>query len=279
MVDNILQFSMGAVLLYFGADYLITGSKSIAEKFNIPPVILGITLVAFGTSLPELLVSIIAILNGDPGIVVGNVVGSNIANIGLVLGVTSIMIPIYFAYKQIRFDLSFLMFTTILPMFFIFFGDLVFWQGLIFLLLLLGYCLRLYQKDNIIDEEQGVKSHHGILFISLKIILGTAGLGLGAQIFVLGAKGIAIILGVSSLVIGMSIVALGTSLPELATSIAAARHNQTGFVIGNIIGSNIMNIVAILGVILLISPISIEFIHMKTQGIFMVILTISLFTL
>ena len=279
MVDNILQFSMGAVLLYFGAEFLITGSKSIAEKFNIPPVILGITLVAFGTSLPELLVSISAILSGDPGIVVGNVVGSNIANIGLVLGITSIMIPIYFAYTNIRFDLSFLMFTTILPMFFIFFGNLVFWQGLIFLLLLFGYCLRLYQKNNIIDEEQGVKSNHGIFFISLKIIMGTVGLGLGAQIFVLGAKGIAIILGVSSLVIGMSIVALGTSLPELATSIAAARHNQTGFVIGNIIGSNIMNIIAVLGFTLLISPITIEFNQMVTQGTFMVILTIALFGL
>ena len=96
---NILQFSLGTILLYFGADYLILGSKSIASKFKIPPIVVGITLVAFGTSLPELIVSIIAILKGEPGIVIGNVVGSNIANIGLVLGVTTILKPIIFSFK------------------------------------------------------------------------------------------------------------------------------------------------------------------------------------
>ena len=115
--------------------------------------------------------------------------------------------------------------------------------------------------------------------ISIKIITGIVGLGFGAHIFVLGAKGMAITLGVSSLVIGMSIVALGTSLPELATSVAAAKHNETGFVIGNIIGSNIMNIVAVLGFTLIIRPISIEFADMMTQGIFMIILTMGLFML
>ena len=113
--------------------------------------------------------------------------------------------------------------------------------------------------------------------MSLKIILGTVGLGLGAHIFVLGAKGIALALGVSSLIVGMSIVALGTSLPEMATSIAAAKQNQSGFVIGNIIGSNIMNIVAVLGFTLLIKPISIDSTDMMTQGLFMIILTIGLF--
>ena len=121
MGDNIFQFAIGTGLLYFGAEFFITGSKSIAEKFNISPIVLGITLVAFGTSLPELIVSITAILRSDPGIVVGNVIGSNITNIGLVLGTTSIIIPIYFTYKSIKYDLSFLMFTTILPLVFLFF--------------------------------------------------------------------------------------------------------------------------------------------------------------
>ena len=277
MGGNIIQFTVGAVLLYYGADFLITGSKSISEKFNISPIVLGITLVAFGTSLPELIVSIIAILRGDPGIVIGNVVGSNIANIGLVLGTTSIMTPIYFAYKKIRFDLSFLMFITFLPLCFIYLGDLGFWQGLIFMLLLLGYCFRLYQKDKIIDREEDIKSNHGIINIYLKILIGTAGLGLGAHFFVLGATGIAIKLGVSSLIIGMSIVALGTSLPELAASIIAARHNQTDIIIGNIIGSNIINIIAVLGFTSLIRPITIEFSQMAIQGIFMVIITFILF--
>ena len=240
---------------------------------------MGITLVAFGTSLPELIVSIDAILQNESGIVVGNVVGSNIANIGLVLGITAMMTPIYFSYKKIRLDLYFLLFTTMLPMFFIIIGDLVFWQGMIFLLLLGGYCWKLYTKDTIIDNDLDILSELRISSISLKIILGIVGLWLGAHTFVLGAIGVAEVLGVSSLIIGMSIVALGTSLPELAASIIAAKHNQTGFVLGNIVGSNIMNIVAVLGFTLIISPISIELADIMTQVIIMIILTMGLFIL
>ena len=276
---NILQFAAGTVLLYYGADFLILGSKSIASKFKIPPIVVGITLVAFGTSLPELIVSIIAILKGESGMVIGNVVGSNIANIGLVLAVTAILVPIVFSFKKISFDLYFLIFITFLPLLFMYLGDLVLWQGLCFLLLLGGYCWYLFNKDHEYEDDNSDGNLSHGLTISLKIILGIIGLGLGAHLFVLGAKGIAIALGVSSLVIGMSIVALGTSLPELAASIVAAKHGETGFIIGNIIGSNIMNIVAVLGFTLLISPISVEFSHIATQGIFMVTLTLGLFFL
>ena len=276
---NILQFAAGTVLLYYGADFLILGSKSIASKFKIPPIVVGITLVAFGTSLPELIVSIIAILKGESGMVIGNVVGSNIANIGLVLAVTAILVPIVFSFKKISFDLYFLIFITFLSLFFMYLGDLVLWQGICFLLLLGGYCWYLFNKDHEYEDDHSDGNLSHGLTISLKIISGIIGLGLGAHVFVLGAKGIAIALGVSSLVIGMSIVALGTSLPELAASIAAAKHGETGFIIGNIIGSNIMNIVAVLGFTLLISPISVEFSHIATQGIFMVTLTLGLFFL
>lgn len=276
---NILQFAAGTVLLYYGADFLILGSKSIASKFKVPPIVVGITLVAFGTSLPELIVSIIAILKGESGMVIGNVVGSNIANIGLVLAVTAILVPIVFSFKKISFDLYFLIFITFLPLLFMYLGDLVLWQGICFLLLLGGYCWYLFNKDHEYEDDHSDGNLSHGLTISLKIILGIIGLGLGAHVFVLGAKGIAIALGVSSLVIGMSIVALGTSLPELAASIAAAKHGETGFIIGNIIGSNIMNIVAVLGFTLLISPISVEFSHIATQGIFMVTLTLGLFFL
>ena len=274
---NILQFSLGAILLYFGADYLILGSKSIASKFKIPPIVVGITLVAFGTSLPELIVSIIAILKGESGIVIGNVVGSNIANIGLVLGVTAILTPIIFSFKKISFDIYFLIVITFLPLLFIYLGELVLWQGICFLLLLGGYCWHLFNKDHEYDENHSDENLFDGLTISIKIIFGIIGLGFGAHIFVLGAKGIAIALGVSSLVIGMSIVALGTSLPELAASLAAAKHNEKDFVIGNIIGSNIMNIIAVLGITLLIHPISVEFTEVFIQGIFMVTLTLGLF--
>ena len=276
---NIIQFMVGTVLLSYGADFLILGSKSIAAKFKIPPIVVGITLVAFGTSLPELIVSIIAILKGESGMVIGNVVGSNIANIGLVLAVAAILVPIVFSFKKISFDLYFLIFITFLFLFFMYLGDLVLWQGICFLLLFGGYCWYLFNKDHEYEDDNSDGNLSHGLTISLKIILGIIGLGLGAHVFVLGAKGIAIALGVSSLVIGMSIVALGTSLPELAASIAAAKHGETGFIIGNIIGSNIMNIVAVLGFTLLISPISVEFSHIATQGIFMVTLTLGLFFL
>ena len=274
---NILQFSLGTILLYFGADYLILGSKSIASKFKIPPIVVGITLVAFGTSLPELIVSIIAILKGESGIVIGNVVGSNIANIGLVLGVTAILTPIVFSFKKISFDIYFLIVITFLPLLFIYLGELVLWQGICFLLLLGGYCWHLFNKDHEYDENHSDENLSDRLTISIQIIFGIIGLGFGAHIFVLGAKGIAIALGVSSLVIGMSIVALGTSLPELAASLAAAKHNEKDFVIGNIIGSNIMNIIAVLGFTLLIHPISVEFTEVFMHGIFMVTLTLGLF--
>jgi len=274
---NILQFAAGTVLLYYGADFLILGSKSIASKFKIPPIVVGITLVAFGTSLPELIVSIIAILKGESGIVIGNVVGSNIANIGLVLGVTAILTPIIFSFKKISFDIYFLIVITFLPLLFIYLGELVLWQGICFLLLLGGYCWHLFNKDHEYDENHSDENLSDGLTISIKIIFGIIGLGFGAHIFVLGAKGIAIALGVSSLVIGMSIVALGTSLPELAASLAAAKHNEKDFVIGNIIGSNIMNIIAVLGFTLLIHPISVEFTEVFMHGIFMVTLTLGLF--
>ena len=276
---NILLFMVGAVLLYYGAEFLILGSKSIASKFKIPPIVVGITLVAFGTSLPELIVSIIAILKGESGMVIGNIVGSNIANIGLVLAVTAIFVPIVFSFKKISVDLYFLIFITFLPLLFMYLGDLVLWQGVCFLLLLGGYCWYLFNKDHDYEEDHSDENLSDGLTIFLKIIFGIIGLGLGAHIFVLGAKGIAIALGVSSLVIGMSIVALGTSLPELSASIAAAKHGETGLIIGNIIGSNIMNIVAVLGFTLLISPISVEFSHVAIHGIFMVVLTLGLFIL
>jgi len=190
---------------------------------------------------------------------------------------TAILVPIVFSFKKISFDLYFLIFITFLPLLFMYLGDLVLWQGICFLLLLGGYCWYLFNKDHEYEDDNSDENLSHGLTISLKIILGIIGLGLGAHVFVLGAKGIAIAIGVSSLVIGMSIVALGTSLPELAASIAAAKHGETGFIIGNIIGSNIMNIVAVLGFTLLISPISVKFSHIATQGIFMVALTMGLF--
>ena len=276
MVVNILLFFLGTIFLYYGAEFLITGSKTVAGKYKISPLVVGITLVAFGTSLPELIVSIFANLQDESGIVVGNVMGSNIANIGLVLGATVLVKPIHFTYTKIKYDLWFMLGITLLTLVFIYQGALGFWQGIIFLSLLAGYIYHLTIHDHVEAEMEESQDAGTSLITAIKIILGIAGLGIGAHFFVMGAKGIAIALGVSTLVIGMSIVALGTSLPELAASLAAAKHGEAGFVIGNIIGSNIINLVAVLGITILVQPIPILFTHVSIQSIFLLGLTLFL---
>ena len=275
MIYDIIYFVLGGLLLYYGADYFILGSKTLASKFKISPIIIGITLVAFGTSLPELIVSIFAVFNhGAEGIVIGNIVGSNIANIALVLSICAIIAPFTFKFIKINVDLYFLLFLNSLLIIFIFLGDLQFWEGIIFLILLLIYCKYLLLKEQKKDIDSEITNKSQGLF--LKIIFGILGLGFGAHLFILGAKGIAIVLGVPPLIIGMSIVALGTSLPELAASIAAVKHGEIDFVIGNVLGSNIMNIAAVLGVTLLLSPIPVQFINIKVHLFYMISLTLFL---
>ena len=279
MFSYIIQFLLGVALLYYGSDFFINGSKAVSLKFNISSIIIGITLVAFGTSLPELIVSIIANLKGESGMVVGNVIGSNIANIGLVLAITAFLSPIYLSFNKISFDLYFLICVTLVSLLFIFSGTLFFWQGLLLLLLLCIYCWHLVIRNNFPDKKESDHANLVGFSIFTNILLGITGLGFGAHLIVISAKGIAILLGFSSLVIGMSIVAVGTSLPELAASLASTKHGESGFVIGNIIGSNIMNIVIVLGFTILLRPISVDFSDIFFQGLIMIIITLVLLLL
>lgn len=279
MTIHSLQFLAGAIFLFYGAEFLIKSSKTVAAKFNIAPVVIGITLVAFGTSLPELIVSILANLKDDSGLVIGNIMGSNVANIGLVLGATAILSPIYFPFEKIRYDMYFLIVITALPLGFIFMGDLVLWNGMVLITMFIIYFVYLMKSNYPNDEENKVSIDENNFLLILQIIIGIIGLALGSTLFIEGAQGIALALGVSSLIIGMSIVALGTSLPELAASLAATKHGETGFVIGNIIGSNIINIVLVLGVTILLRNIPTDFSEIIIQGFFMLILTVGLFFL
>ena len=279
MIINILQFLAGALFLYYGAEFLIKGSKSVAEKYNISSVIIGITLVALGTSLPELIVSIMANIREEPGMAIGNVMGSNVANIGLVLGTTTILSPINFPFTKIRFNMYFLIGITFLPLWFIFMDGLVFYQGMVLIVVLIIYCVYLIKNNQLDGKENNITVDGNNFLLIIQVITGIIGLAVGAILFVEGAKGIALSLGVSSLVIGMSIVAFGTSLPELAASLSAAKHGETGMIIGNIIGSNIMNIVLVLGITILIRNIPTEFADIIIQGLFMLILTVGLFFL
>tara|TARA_Y100000588_G_scaffold379682_1_gene462281 strand:- start:943 stop:1872 length:930 start_codon:yes stop_codon:yes gene_type:complete len=279
MIIYSLQFLIGAFFLFYGSDYLINGSKGIANKFNVKPIIIAITIVALGTSLPELIVSVLANLKGQEGMVIGNVMGSNIANIGLVLGVISIITTIKYPFEKIANDLYFLLIVTILPILFFVNGRLFIWHGIIFLLLLFIYSIYLIKHNKLDGEKKSIVINENSLHLITKIILGIIGLTLGSNLFVEGAIGIAELLGVSDLVIGMSIVALGTSLPELATSLIAIKYKETDFLIGNIIGSNIMNITLVLGSSLLFGSIYVEYNTILFQMIFILVLTFGLFFL
>ena len=273
MFPELVQFLVGGLLLFFGAEYLIESSKAIAEKFSIPKIVVGITLVAFGTSLPELIVSIMATLRGESGIVIGNVIGSNIANIGLILGIGSIISPLCYSFSKLKVDLYFLLVITMLPILSIRFDWMNFYTGMAYIGILLLYCYYLINSDHEVDIIEDSSSQNVVLFV----IIGILGLGFGSHFFVEGAIGLAEIFGIPSIIIGMTIVAIGTSLPELATTLVAIKKDEASLAIGNIIGSNIMNIVAVLGISFMINDISITFTSINTQLFIMGLLTVLLF--
>lgn len=256
MIFNSILFVSGLALLYYGAEYLIKTGKSIAKAFGIPAMLIGITIIAFGTSLPELIVSILANFRHQEGIVLGNIIGSNIANIGLVLGVAALISPIKFEFSRSSFDLYFLLAVTVLYSFLLHFGKLSIIHGLLFLAILIAYCYRLYRsgKSSYKIDDEPLSTRVIFLFLA-----GIAGLWLGSHMFVTSAVGFAELLHVPTVAIGMTVVALGTSVPELATSIVAAAHKESDIAVGNVIGSNVFNILAVMGSSLLVRPITFSF--------------------
>ena len=273
MFPELVQFLMGGLLLFLGADYLIKSSKAIAEKFSIPKIVVGISLVAFGTSLPELIVSITATLRGESGIVIGNIIGSNIANIGLILGIGSIISPLCYSFSKLKVDIYFLMVITMLPILSIRFDWMNFYTGMTYISILFLYCYYLVNSDHEVDIIEDSSSQNVVLFV----IIGILGLGFGSHFFVEGAIGLAEFFGIPSIIIGMTIVAIGTSLPELAITLVAIKKDEASLAIGNIIGSNIMNIVAVLGISFMINDISITFTSINSQLFIMGLLTVLLF--
>jgi cation:H+ antiporter len=274
LLPELIQFFVGGLLLFFGAEYLIESSKTIAEKFAIPKIVMGITLVAFGTSLPELIVSITATLRGESGIVIGNVIGSNIANIGLILGIGSIISPLCCSFLKLKGDLFFLLGITALPILSVYFDCMNFYSGLGYIGVLLIYCYYLINSDYEVEKlESNSTQNYAVIFS----FLGILSLGFGSHFFVDGAVGLAEFFGIPSIIIGMTIVAIGTSLPELATTLVAIKKSEPSLAIGNIIGSNIMNILVVLGVSFIIREISIISTTINNQLIIMGILTGHLF--
>lgn len=255
MLISIFSLFVGSLLLYFGAEWIIKGGVSISNKFGISKLVIGLTVVAFGTSLPELLVSLIAVFENSPSLAIGNVVGSNVANVGLVLGISALIFPISINYAPIRRDLFIYLCSCALFILFVFDGRISRFEGgflFIGLLFYLVVCI----KNPTDDQSDGENKLEFSMFKSAVYVLaGIFALSFGANFFVDGAIYLARFFGISEVVIGMSVVALGTSLPELATSAMAAFKKQSSISVGNIVGSNIFNILSILGITALFRPI------------------------
>jgi cation:H+ antiporter len=256
---SIIYLAIGSVFLYFGAEGLVRGSSSIAFRFGIKPLVIGLTLVAFGTSSPELAVSLSAALEGNSGISAGNVIGSNICNIALIIGVAALIRPIEVEMKVIKTDISIMVGVTILSIILISDGIISFFDGVILTVGIIVYNVATiyFAKKNGVSEDYAhfVESRKKKYVDILLVVFGLAGILLGANVFLLGAQGIAIKLGASEALIGLTIVAFGTSLPELATSVVASIKDEGDISIGNAIGSNIFNLLCILGITALVVPI------------------------
>lgn len=251
----------GMLLLYLGAESLVRGSSRLAAYFGIPPLVIGLTIVAFGTSAPELTVSLSAALKGASDVAVGNVIGSNIFNIAVILGITAMIRPPSVHLDLIRREIPILILVTVLGGGLILFGQISRITGV---LLFLGLCVYTIQsirngRNQPVDPLAALPAsadsrvwRHGVM-----IVAGLGILVLGSQMFVSGAVAMARDYGLSEAVIGLTIVAAGTSLPELATSVVAAIRKESDVAIGNIVGSNIFNILCILGLTATITPIRI----------------------
>jgi cation:H+ antiporter len=257
---------LGLVVLIFGGEFLVKGAVGFSTAMKISPLIVGMTIVAFGTSAPELLVSLTSALDGNPGIAVGNVMGSNIANIALVLGITVLIFPIIADKHTKRIDLPVMIFATLLFVYFIQDGWIVMYEGIIMLVVIVAFTIFLINKGRkqpVLEEvceivEKAPKNWKSILFL----LLGFVGLYFGADWFIQGAVGIAEKFLMDNpnkdVIIGVTIVAFGTSAPELVASTVAAYRKQTDISVGNLIGSNIFNILVVLGVTSIVTPLKVS---------------------
>lgn len=284
MVFNIVLLFAGLFLLILGGDFLVKGSSQIALRLRISPLVVGLTIVAFGTSSPELLVSINAALSGSPDLTMGNVIGSNICNLALVLGVTAIIRPLRVNSDSIKIDWPMTMGSSLLLYFLVREGLVNSYEGILFIVLLAAYTIfviRKSRRENRIanyavpqDKEEGSKDWKPLARDIGFIFIGGLGLFFGSDWFVEGAKQLAIHFGVSERVVGITVLALGTSLPELVTASIASFKNQTDLAVGNLMGSNIFNILSILGITSLIKEIEVNDIILNIDMLWMLGITL-----
>jgi len=252
----------GLILLVGGGEFLIAGATRLARRLGMKPLIIGLTVVAFGTSVPELFVSLTASLQGYPDIMIGNVVGSNIANVGLILGCSALLASLTLTIQEVWIELLLVTCGSIILMLCSGYGLFPRAVGLLFILTLVSYTVFTVHNSLNGNKEQGSAEKAvrttplwgmlALIFLGLLLLAG------GSNLFIKGAVDIARYFGVSELIIGLTLAAIGTSLPELASSLAALRHNESGMLIGNVIGSNMFNLFMVLGLTGLITPFSLS---------------------
>lgn len=251
----------GLLLLFISGELLVKGAVNVALRFKISKLVVGLTVVSFGTSAPELFVSLMAALDGHPDIAMGNVVGSNIANLGLVLAITVLIFPMYINNKVGRIDYPVLFGATTIFLVIVSDGEVTFAEGVFLLAVLIFYNIILVRNSRRQTKKlnQIVKITRKQFYISLLlIVVGIIGLKFGSQFFLAGSISIAQNFGMSDHLIGVTIVAFGTSVPELATSAVAAFRKHEDISLGNLIGSNVFNIHAVIGITALVSDISVS---------------------
>lgn len=285
MLFSILLLVIGLVVLVFGGELLVRGASSIALRVQISPLVIGLTIVAFGTSAPELFISVQSALQGSPDLAMGNVVGSNICNLALVLGVTAVIFPVPVQKDSIQIDWPVAMGSSILL--YLLVQDLLlsYLEGGLFVIILTAYSAFVIIKSRrqnkagqefLEEADLPAQPSRNVWLDVLFIVLGTMALAFGSDWFVDGAKELALAFGVSERVIGITVLALGTSLPELVTATVAAFRKATDIAVGNLMGSNIFNILSILGITSVIQPIAISPVIVNNDMLWMLGITLAI---
>lgn len=266
MTTALALLGAGLLLLYFGAEWLVKGAAGLARSFGVPTMIVGLTVVGYGTSAPEMTVSVVAALRGSSAIALGNVVGSNIANLGLILGLTALVSPPRTDGALIRREIPLLLASTIALPLALWDGVLSRVEGAFLLGVAAGFTFLLVREVRVSPgvprvfeeaaETAGAPATPGRLALAGLTVLGLGVLIVGGELFVRGAVALARLLGMSDHVIGLTVVAVGTSLPELATSLIAARRGHSDLAVGNVVGSNLYNILLVLAGTALVRPVT-----------------------
>ena len=288
MIFYLLAVVLGFALLVWSADRFVDGAASTAKHLGMPSLLIGILIVGFGTSAPEMVVSAIAAYEGNPGLALGNAIGSNIVNIALILGITAIVAPIAVNSKIVKKEIPLLLLIVLFTGYLLLDNTLTLFEGVIllagfFALVLWSVFAAFRSRGDSFEDQMDIELNEDIMSLKVGIMWLVFGLILliaSSRLLVWGAVGVANSFGVSDLIIGLTIVALGTSLPELAASVMAARKGEHDIAIGNVVGSNMFNLLAVIGIAVIIAPMnSIPLEVLERDWTIMLLLTIALFVM